>query len=122
MAEIQERRRAQRVPIGGRLAGRARATQDVRLLDISTLGARIQHLNLLRPGSACALELPPVMGALFLSARVVRSTVVGTEKSPEGDRLLRYETGLAFIGVTIDQQASLADALEKLTPGREVWT
>ena len=117
MAELQERRRAPRVIVAGRLGGRARAILDVRILDLSLTGARIEHLNPLRPGTSCTFELPSAMGSLFLSARVVRSAVVGIQQTPEGRQLLRYESGLTFLSLTADQQASLESALEKLIPG-----
>ncbi|MBI2000506.1 MAG: PilZ domain-containing protein [candidate division NC10 bacterium] len=117
MAEFQERRRATRIAVSGRLGGRARAILDVRILDISLSGARIEHLSPLPPGSPCTFELPPVIGSLLLSARVVRSTVTGSEQTPDGKRLLRYESGIMFIGLKEEQQAALEKALEKLTPG-----
>ena len=117
MAELQERRRAPRIAVSGRLGGRARAILDVRIVDLSLTGARIEHLNPLRPGTPCTCELPPAIGSLVLSARVVRSAVIGTEQTPSGKRLLRYESGLTFVNLKEDQQEALARALEKLTPG-----
>ena len=117
MAEFRERRRVFRTPIAGELGARARSTLDVRLLDLSTFGARIEHLALLRPGSACTFELPPAIGALTLSARIIHSSVVGAAPTREGERLLRYQSGLAFTGITADQQITLASALEKLDSG-----
>jgi hypothetical protein len=90
---------------------------DVRFLDLSLTGARIEHLNLLRPGAVCTVELPPAMGSLVLPARIVHSTIVGSERAVEGSRHLRYESGLAFESVTAEQQTILGAALEKLIPG-----
>jgi len=115
MAEFRERRRVARTPIAGELGARARSTLDVRLLDLSAFGARIEHLDLLRPGSACTFELPPSIGALILSARIIHSSVVGAAPAREGERKLRYQSGLVFTGITADQQTSLESALEKLT-------
>ena len=117
MADTPERRKATRIVVSGRLGGRARAILDVRILDLSLTGARIEHLSPLRPGSSCAFELPTTIGSLVLSARVVRSSVIGNEPTPDGGRLLRYESGLTFVGITAEQQAALEKALEKLTPG-----
>ncbi|MGE5851106.1 MAG: PilZ domain-containing protein, partial [Candidatus Methylomirabilota bacterium] len=115
MAEVRERRRVPRTPITGELGARARSTLDVRLLDLSTFGARIEHLDLLRPGSACTFELPPSIGALTLSARIIHSSVVGAAPTREGERKLRYQSGLVFTGITVDQQTTLEGALQKLT-------
>ncbi len=92
---------------------RARATLEVRLLDLSLGGARIEHCSLLRPGSACALEFPATL-PLVLTARVTRSTVVGVEEEATGGRLLRYESGLAFVNLTPEQRTALAQLLERL--------
>jgi hypothetical protein len=62
------------------------------------------------------LELPPSLGPLSLSVRVVRSTVVGTEDTPAGERLLCYESGLAFVDLTLDQQSALDSVLSRLAP------
>lgn len=117
MAEFQERRRAPRIAVAGRLGGRARAILDARILDLSLTGARIEHTDLLRPGAVCAFELPSQLGSLALSTRVVWSHVVGGEQTAEGERRLRYQSGLAFVAVTPEQQAALASILERLAPG-----
>lgn len=117
MAEVRERRGAPRVVIPGRVGSRVRATIEARLLDLSIIGARIQHQNLLRPGFTCILELPSALGAHSLAVRVVRSTVVGTEPNEAGERLLRYESGLAFVDISEAQQIDIKIVLERLTPG-----
>ncbi len=115
MTDIRERRQARRVTIGGQLSGRAQVPLDVRFLDLSLTGVRIEHLGWLRPGSSCTLEFPPALGSLVLSARIVHSAVVGSEQSPEGSRLIRCKSGLVFVGVSAKQQAILVDTLEKLS-------
>jgi hypothetical protein len=83
-------------------------------------GARIEHQNLLRPGFVCAIELPPSLSSLSLAVRVVRSIVVGTEKNEAGERPLRYESGLEFVGLTGEQRASLESILERLIPEKSL--
>ena len=117
MDETQERRRAPRIRVAGRLGARARATLDVRLLDVSATGARIEHYDVLRPGSTYAFEFPVALGPLTLSAKVVHSAIIGTEKTPEGERLLRYQSGLVFIAMNAEQQATLTGILERVPPG-----
>jgi hypothetical protein len=116
MADQQDRRQSHRARIVGRLNVLARAILDVRLLDVSLTGARIEHSDLLRPGSSCTLELPAAAGPLVLSGKVVRSTVIGTEEGPAKEKVLRYESGLAFRRLTVQQQAALAKVVEKITP------
>jgi hypothetical protein len=115
MAESPDRRSVARVTVPWHLHGRVLVTRDVRILDLSTAGVRIEHLALLRPGASCSLEFLPPLGPLQLSARVVWSLVRGGEQTLDGERRLHYQSGLAFTGVTVDQQAILAAALEKLT-------
>jgi hypothetical protein len=117
MSAFVERRRGRRVPIPGRPGGRVRATLEARLLDLGTSGARIEHHNLLRPGFTCTLELPSTLGGLVLSVRVIRSAVVGTETGSAGERLLRYESGVTFVGLSADQSAALEAVLNRLASG-----
>ena len=63
------------------------------------------------------LEFPPALGLLALTARVVRSVIVGVEQGPRDARKLRYESGIAFVKVTPDQQAALANLLGWLSSG-----
>ena len=41
--------------------------------------------------------------------------VIGGEQPPDGERQLRYQSGLAFLDVTAEQQAILASLLQQLT-------
>ncbi len=59
----------------------------------------------------------PRGGALPFSAEVMWSNVIGGEQTLEGERHLRYQTGLVFVGVTAEQQAALSRLLERLTTG-----
>ncbi len=110
-------REVPRIVLPGRPAARARATLEVSLCDLSVKGARIEHLSLLRPGSRCTLELPAPFAPLALSAEIVWSKVVGTEEEVHGQRRLRYQSGLAFTGITAEQQVALGTTLERLSPG-----
>jgi hypothetical protein len=118
VAEYRRQRLAPRVQIAGQPAVRVRSNLPARLVDLSLTGARIAHLDLLRPGSPITVELPAPIGSLALSVRVAWSSVVGSEPSPEGERRLRYHSGLAFVGLTAEQQATLANILEQRAHGR----
>ena len=111
MTEMAERRRVARVAVPWHLNGWVSETREVRLLDLSTSGVRIEHVEPLRPGSSCTLELPPPLGSLHLTARIVWSLVRGGEQTPDGERRLHYQSGLAFTGISPDQQTVLAGAL-----------
>ncbi len=116
MTGFQERRGVARVVMREPLGGRARATLDVRLLDLSTTGARIAHRDQLRPGVTFALQLPPTLDALALSMRVIHSRVVGTEPRPAGAQILRYESGVVFLGLTEAQRTTLERLIAQLVP------
>ena len=112
MTERQNRRRMPRIPLPGRPTARTRGAGAVRLVDLSLNGAHLEHLNVLRPGYGCTLELPAALGSLVLAAQIMWSQVVGTENSPEG-RLLRCQSGLMFPRVTPEQRNVLARALDE---------
>jgi hypothetical protein len=100
--------------VASRLGAQARAWLDVRLVDVSLTGARIEHRDVLRPGSTCTFEFPPALGGLLLSARVVHSTVVGAEPGPGEQPVARYQSGLEFVSIKADQHALLAGIVERL--------
>ncbi len=112
MPEQPDRRQRRRIPLPERPAGHLRTTEEVRLLDLSLTGARLEHEQLLRPGGTCTVELPPTFGSLILPAQVVWSRVAGTVPSAEG-RLLCYESGLQFPPLTSEQHALLRQGLER---------
>jgi hypothetical protein len=117
MVGRKEQRKASRVPIAGGLSGRAKATVDIHILDLSLTGAHIEHSAQLPPGSPCTIELPPEGKPLFLSAQVVWSVLVGAQQIQGGERVLRYHSGLSFIALTADQRRVLASLLEELSAG-----
>jgi len=49
--------------------------------------------------------------------RVVRSAVVGTDKGPSGEQLLRYESGVTYLELTAAQRATLERVLDRLASG-----
>ena len=89
----------------------------VRLLDLSLMGARIEHLGLLRMGLPGSLELSAALGFLLLPTQVVWCAVIGADGPPGADRQLRARSGLRFAELTDYQQAVLTRALQELTAG-----
>jgi len=116
MTEVPERRRVRRAVATERLTGQASATVELRLVDPSPTGARIEHLALLRPGGRCTLRLPVPSRSLALPAQIVWTTVVGQERISEGEQALRYQSGLMFGALSPEQERGLADLLTKLHP------
>jgi len=117
MANRKEQRKAPRVPIVGGLSARAKATVEIHIHDLSLTGAHIEHSPQLRPGSPCTIEVPSEGKSLFLSAQVVWSRLVGAQQTEGGERVLRYRSGLSFVGLTADQRRVLTSLLDELTAG-----
>jgi len=90
------------------------AHHRVQILNLSPLGARIAHEDLLHGEVVCYLDLPPTLGGLRLTGRVAWTWLRGTEHTLTGDRRSHYESGIEFTKPTPDQQAALASALAKL--------
>jgi hypothetical protein len=86
----------------------------VHVLDLSSLGARISHQELLHDGVVCYLDLPPALGALRLTGCVAWTRLQNTEQTLEGDRRSHYESGIEFTGPTAEQHAALTIALATL--------
>ena len=116
MAEFQERRKARRIRIPSRPWGRILGALEFRLVDLCIAGARIEHHAPLEPGSTWRVELPLAFGSMNLGARVVHTGSVGDTQVRDADALLRYQSGLAFFGITPEQQATLAGRLNSLCP------
>lgn len=114
MPGMPERRKVPRVVVPWHLSGRMRGGGEVRILDLSTAGVGIEHMEPLQPGASCALEFPLPFGAVHLEARVVWSSMKGDGQIQENERESRYHSGLAFTELTPEQQSALARTLETL--------
>ena len=108
MAEARDRRAVPRTTLFDRPAVRVREGWQVRLLDLSRDGARIEHFDLLRPGAPCHLELPAPLASLTLPAQVLWCTVIGRRRRPDGESRLVSRSGLRFATLTVAQHAALA--------------
>ena len=119
MMEERERRTVPRTTLAERPAARVRGLREVRLLDLSRTGAQIEHLDLLRPGAACTLDLSLPGGAWNLPAQSVWCTVVGRQRKLGGGSYLVARSGLRFPTLTGAQHAALADSLQHLAATRQ---
>jgi hypothetical protein len=114
MATTPDRRRVARLTVPWHLTGPGAELRLARLLDLSSEGARIEHPEHLQEGLVCYVDLPPALGRLRLTGRVVWTRLHKGEQTLEGDKHLYYQSGLAFIGMTAERQTALAAALEIL--------
>ena len=120
MPNGSDRRRRARVQLPGPLRARMLGFVEVQFLEVSTAGARITHHDPLRPGSRWTLELPTVLGGAILTTRVVRSTAITRNRNTNGQRPVRFESGVEFVGLTADQEAALSRALKGFAPGADL--
>ena len=117
MVETPDRRRVARITVPWHLTGPGAEVLLVRLLDLSAEGARIEHAGQLQDGVVCSVDLPPALGGPRVNAKVVWTRLRKGEQTFEGDRVVLYQSGLAFVGITPEQQAALAVALVILKTG-----
>jgi hypothetical protein len=115
--ETPDRRRETRHPVPWQLSGAALELLRGRLLDLSATGARMEHTNLVHKGRVCNVDLPPALGRCWLKGRVVWTQLHKREQTFEGEIRISYQTGLAFVDLTPEQQAALAAALVILRTG-----
>jgi hypothetical protein len=119
MAVRPERRRVVRLSVPWHLSGPGAERQEVRLIDLSPEGVRIEHFEPVRDWSLCVLDLPPALGGARLMGEVVWSRMGGRKQVTEGQWRVYYRSGLAFRGLTDAQRTALARALETLRAARE---
>ena len=109
-----DRRRVMRVDVPHHLRKGELEPHFVHLLNLSLLGVRVTHLEPWDKGVGCSVDLPPALGAIRLSGRVVWTRLRGTEQSLAGDRRDHYESGIEFTNLTPAQKAVLVTALATL--------
>ena len=98
------------VPTG--VPGEVNGSLAVRLVDLSSRGARLEHGDILRPGQPCLLSLPLGFAArsLHLPSRVVWSQVRHIEPK-EG---IAYHSGLEFQALPADVRQDLGEYLGRV--------
>ena len=118
MANIPERRHNARLTIPSQFSDPGLADQQVRLVDLSPKGARIEHLRVLVDRSMCFLYLPRALGGVRLRGQVIWSHITGFKPVVGGKSGVVYQSGLTFALLTPEQRAGLARALEILRSGQ----
>ncbi len=114
METTRERRRGVRLTIRSLLYGLGLEEEEVRLVDLSAEGARLEHLRPVPTRKRWPLVLPEALGSLRLQGEVVWSRVAGQTLDAEGRQQPYYESGMAFRFRQPKQRAGLTAALEIL--------
>ncbi len=84
---------------------------DVRVLDLSLGGARVEHLTVLRPGGNCHLRLPLRSQTMVLNCQVMWSRAVSVSGRPSGEAGMVYHSGLMFTPLTLEVETLLRACL-----------
>ena len=120
MIKPPERRHVARLTIPSHLSRPSqREEQDVRLVDLSPEGDRIEHLRPLANWSLCFLDLPWALGGVRMQGKVIWSQAGESKPAVDGKRLVHYQSGLTFRLLTPEQRAGLTAALEILRAAQE---
>ena len=114
MVETPTHRRVARLSVPRRLSDPGLEIRLVRLVDLSPEGVRIEHPEPLNEGLACFIDLPPDLGRVRLTGRVVWTKLQKAEQTLEGERHVYYHSGLTWTTLSSEQQSTLAAALDKL--------
>ncbi len=114
MGTRRERRHTVRLGVPSLLCSLGREDEEVRLVDLSPAGARIEHVRLIPDWKKWFLVLPRALGGARLQGEVVWSRVAGVRRNAEGERLVFFQSGMLFHLRTPAQRAGLAAALEIL--------
>ena len=113
-----DRRQAARLAVPRRWGGGELEHHLVHLLDLSPRGARLTHRELLHAGGIGYVDLPPTLGAVRLTGRLVWTRLRRIKQTRAGGRRALYESGLEFTSLTPAQQTALTTALATLQAGQ----
>ncbi len=119
MGTRRERRHVARLTIPPQFSDRELEQHQVRLLELSPEGARIEHSAPLNTGLMCFIDLPRALGRGSLSGRIMWTRLHRDEQTLEGKQHRYYQSGLGWTGLTPEQQGALAAALDILQAAQE---
>jgi PilZ domain len=114
MTEHAKQRRAERLTVPRHCRGAGRDGKVVHLVDLSALGARIEHGEPLHGSSGFPMDLPRALGGGRVQVEVIWSRPSGRKKGGDGKGGLVYQSGVAFPHLTAKEQAALQVALIRI--------
>ena len=113
MAEKElRRRRHARLMLREPMRDPRSAQHEVRILELSLGGARVEHTAILRPGGVHRLHLPLGNRPVAIQCLVVWSEAKGRAKGEPRGAALRFHSGLEFRNLTPEVQALLTAFLQ----------
>ncbi len=113
----QERRRSLRIKIRAPVHSQVFAILEARLVDLSAMGALVEHVEPIRPGGACELVVEGAPEDQHLRCRIVRSMVTQPQQAAV-TREIRYQTGIEFVDLK-PAQSQFVEALIRRHRGAE---
>ncbi len=114
MNEGVDRRRHGRAQLHATVHGTAGLSSNLRVVDLSPAGARVEHAHDLSPGRACVLDLHLNGVEVHLRAHVAWCQLYSVGSDPDGAEEVRYRSGLAFTDLRADVVAHLQEYLATL--------
>lgn len=107
--KTRSKRRYSRVTLPQPIGADVTARYEVRIMDLSLGGARLEHTTILRPGDRCYLRFQLTEQMMTITSKIVWSNVVGRAEGM-GSALL-FQTGLAFEGMPEATSTIVSDFL-----------
>lgn len=114
----RDRRRAPRLPAARGSRGQIKSTVNVDVLDVSSLGARLELSTSLRPGSVYELKADIGGYVLAIQVRITRCSAGGYRDDGRGGRLLLYRAGAEFLWPDLEAPEEFAAFLERSRDAR----
>ena len=109
-----DKRREPRLPLAKGTKDQIKSTVPVELVNVSATGVLMDLPSALRPGSTCDLTAQ-LAGIPFAAlVRVTRCRAGGFVEDDKGGRVLVYQAGGEFVGLSEDQMLNLSRAIEKI--------
>ncbi len=109
------RRQRLRLAVPERLPGSVNLRTEVRVLNLSSDGAMIEHSERLFPGRTCTLFLQLPGNQVRLETQVVWSQVTRIQRDAPPEGGLRFRSGLHFGNLPEAAEAQLRDYLAMLS-------
>jgi len=114
MVENAKQRRAERLTVPRHCRGAGRDGKVVHLVDLSLIGARIEHSEPHRDSRSFPIDLPRALGGGRVRVEVIWSRPSGRKAVVEGKPGIVYQSGVAFPHATPEERAALRMALIRI--------